>query len=109
MSSTHSTFVKAYARQSRAAAPSETPPAATASPPEAPHVVAPQRPAPPAAPGVPEGSLMVDRSVASSTAVWIDPIEAEVMRSDSAAKARVPRPHLADRAETVPSPKEQSH
>ncbi len=39
------------------------------------------------------GSLKVDRSVANSAQVWIDPIEDQIARADSADPA-VPKPHL---------------
>lgn len=52
----------------------------------------------------PNGSLVVDPSVAGSAIVWIDEHEGQQMRADMAASPTVPRPQIADRPETLTAP-----
>lgn len=91
MSSFDQAFVKAFSRRNRSAA------SQVAANPEAVRQAGPVRTINP----IDEpGSLKVDRSVTNSAQVWIDPIEDQIARADSA-DPDVPKPHLDPFSDSV--------
>ncbi len=91
MSSFDQAFVKAFARRNRSAANQvAAKPVALKQAESAPTVKPLDEP----------GSLQVDRSVANSAQVWVDPIEDQIARADIANPA-VPKPHIDSASDPV--------
>lgn len=49
---------------------------------------------------IPEGEMQVDPSVADSAQIWVDPIEDELLRADTAQQNPVPRPHIPSKSDS---------
>ena len=91
MSSFDQAFVKAFARRNRSAGNQVAAnPVAVKQAESAPIVKPVDEP----------GSLQVDRSVANSAQVWVDPIEDQIARADTANPA-VPKPHIDSTSDPV--------
>lgn len=91
MSSFDQAFVKAFARRNRSAASQVAAKPVAVKQAESATTVKP----------VDEpGSLQVDRSVANSAQVWVDPIEDQIARADTANPA-VPKPHIDSTSDPV--------
>ena len=76
-------FVKAFARRTRGAQNQPVPAEPVARPEQADVNAEP-------------GSLQVDRSVASTAEVWVDPIEDQIARADQPSN-QIPSPHVGHR------------